>query len=232
MIVTGGASSTMSVDLINPDTTPLTQIAFTDNMPPEMVLANPVNFDVGTCGGTLTGTAGSNSFSFSGGSLQPLSRCTLTLSATMSVNGNLTNTIPGGAVTTAEGVTNADPVEASLTNLPGASVSKAFSPNPIPANSTSMLTITIKNTGTIELVQMGMTDTLPNGLTIASRPTVNHCGGTLTAVAGTQLIELQNGSLAGNAECTIQVSVTGSNPGDYQNTIPVRWFEGKSQYTE
>jgi LPXTG-site transpeptidase (sortase) family protein len=221
LIVTGGASSTMSVDLLNPGTTPLTQIAFTDNMPAEMVLANPVNFDVGTCGGTLTGTAGSNSFSFSGGSLLPMSKCTLTLSATMSVNGNLTNSIPAGAVTTAERATNADPVEASLTNLPGASVSKAFSPNPIPANSTSILTITIRNTGTIELVQMGMTDTLPNGLTIASQPApVNNCGGTLTAAAGTQLIELQNGTLAGNAECTIRVSVTGSNPGDYQNTIP------------
>jgi LPXTG-site transpeptidase (sortase) family protein len=222
LIVTGGASSTMSVDLINPGATPLTQIAFTDNMPPEMVLANPVNFNVGTCGGTLTGTAGSNSFSFSGGSLLPMSRCTLTLSATMSVNGNLTNNIPAGAVTTAERATNVDPVEASLTNLPGASVSKAFSPNSIPANSTSMLTITIKNTGTIELVEMGMTDTLPNGLTIASQPpAVNNCGGTLTAVPGTQLIELQNGSLAGNAECSIRVSITGSNPGDYQNTIPV-----------
>ena len=139
----------------------------------------------------------------------------------MSVNGNLTNNIPAGAVTTAERATNADPVEASLTNLPGASVSKAFSPNPISANSTSMLTITIKNTGTIELVQMGMTDTLPNGLTIASQPApVNHCGGTLTAAPGTQLIELQNGSLAANSECTIQVSITGSNPGDYLNTIP------------
>ena len=222
LIVTGGASSTMSVELINPGNTPLTQIAFTDNMPPNMVLANPVNFNVATCGGTLTGTAGSNSFSFSGGSLPPLSRCTLTLSATMSVNGNLTNTILSGAVTTAEGVTNADPVQASLTNLPGASVSKSFSPNPIPAGSSSLLTIVIKNTGNIELVQMGMQDTLPDGLTIAAQPApVNNCGGTLTAVPGTQLIELHNGLLAGNSECTIEVSITGSAPGDYQNTIPV-----------
>jgi len=230
LIVTGGASSTMSVKLINPGSTTLNGIAFTDTMPPEMLLADPVNFNVGTCGGTLTGTVGSNSFSFSGGSLPPFTSCTLTLMATMTKNGNLTNTIPAGAVTTANGITNADPVEASLTNLPGASVSKSFSPNPIPAGSYSVLTITIKNTGNIELVEMGIKDTLPNGLLIAgsSAPApVNHCGGTLTAASGTSLIELTNGTLAGNASCTILVSITGKTPGSYKNTIPVGGLQAK-----
>jgi LPXTG-site transpeptidase (sortase) family protein len=142
----------------------------------------------------------------------------------MTVNGNLTNTINAGAVTTTNGVTNADPVQASLTNLPGASISKSFSPNPIPANSYSTLTITIKNTGNIELVKMGMIDSLPAGLKIAAASTpapVNNCSGTLSAVAGTQLIELTDGTLAGNSTCTILVSITGSTPGDYKNTIPV-----------
>jgi LPXTG-site transpeptidase (sortase) family protein len=224
LIVTGGASSTMSIELINPGTATLTGIAFTDNMPANMILANPVNFNVGTCGGTLTGTPGDNSFSFSGGSLPPLTSCTLTLRATMTVNGNLTNTIPAGAVTTDQRVTNADPVQASLTNLPGASVSKSFSPNPIPANSFSLLTITIRNTGNIELVDMGMSDSLPSGLVIAggSAPApVNQCGGTLTAVSGTQLVELTNANLAGNSSCTMVVAITGNTPGDYQNLIPV-----------
>src|SRR6266511_4369182 len=149
--VFGGSSSTMSIDLINPDGATLTGIAFTDNMPSGMILANPVNLNVGTCGGTLSGVPGANSFSFSGGSLPPFGRCTLTLSATMTVNGNLTNTIPAGAVTTNNGVTNVDPVAASLTNLPGASVSKSFSPNPMAAGSYSALTITVQNTGNIGL---------------------------------------------------------------------------------
>lgn len=221
--VFGGSASTMSLELINPGTVPLTGIAFTDNMPAGMILANPVNFDVGTCGGTLSGVPGSNSFSFNGGMLPSLGRCTLTLSATMTVNGNLTNRIPAGAVTTANGVSNADPVEATLTNLPGASVSKFFSPNPVSAGSFSLLTITILNTGNIELIGMGLSDSLPAGLVIAggSAPApVNNCGGTFVAVVGTQLIQLTNGSLAGNSSCTIVVAVTGSNPGDYVNTIP------------
>lgn len=230
LIVTGGAISTLSIQIINHGTLPLAGIAFTDVMPDHMILANPANFDVGTCGGSLTGTPGSSSFSFSGGSLPALTSCTLTLSATMTVNGNLTNTIPAGAVSTTNGVTNLDPVQASLTNLPGASVSKSFSPNPIPAGSYSVLTIVIQNTGNIELVEMGMKDLLPAGLEIAGTKApapVNHCGGTLTAAPGTQLIELVNGTLAGNSNCTILVSITGNAAGEYQNTIPVGGLKAK-----
>ena len=224
LIVTGGASSTMSVQLINPETTTLTGIEFIDTMPLHMILADPVNFNVGTCGGTLSGDPGKNFFSFREGSLPPLARCTLTLSVTMTENGNLTNTIPAGAVHTANGATNPDPVEASLTNLPGASVSKTFTPDTMAAGSISMLKIVIRNTGNIELVQMGMTDNLPTGLEIAggSAPApTNSCAGTLRAQAGTGLIELQDGFLVGNAECTITVSITGDAVGEYQNIIPV-----------
>ena len=73
------------------------------------------------------------------------------------------------------------------------------------------------------LTGMGLSDSLPAGLEIAggSAPApVNNCGGTFTAVAGTQLVQLTDGSLGGNAACTILVSVTGSVTGDYQNTIP------------
>ncbi|HSL30528.1 MAG TPA: sortase [Anaerolineales bacterium] len=222
--VFGGSASTMSIELINLGDVALTGITFTDNMPDNMILANPVNFNVGTCGGTLNGAPGESTFTFSGGNLPPFGRCTLTLSATMTVNGNLTNTIPAGAVITDQGViTNPDPAAASLTNLPGASISKYFTPNSIPADSYALLTITIQNTGNIPLTGLGFSDSLPAGLTIAgdSAPAaVNNCGGTLVAVPGTQLIELNGGALTGNASCTIVTPITGSNPGAYQNTIP------------
>jgi LPXTG-site transpeptidase (sortase) family protein len=70
---------------------------------------------------------------------------------------------------------------------------------------------------------MGLSDSLPAGLEIAggSAPAPsNNCGGTFTAVPGTQLVQLADGFLAGNSACTILVPVTGSNPGAYQNTIP------------
>ena len=227
LTVFGGAASTMSIQLINPGAVALTGIAFTDNMPSGMILATPLNFNVGTCGGTLSGVSGTSSFSFSGGSLPASGTCTLTLSATMTVNGNLTNIIPAKAVTTLNGASNPDPAEASLTNLPGASVSKFFSSNPMVAGSYSLLTITIQNTGNVSLSGMGLKDTLPGtlpaGLVIANPPApapINNCGGDLSAVAGTQIIQLTNGALAASSACSFIVSVTGNEPGSYQNTIP------------
>ena len=227
LTVFGGAASTMSIQLINPGTVALTGIAFTDDMPTGMILANSLNFNVGTCGGTLSGVPGASSFSYSGGSLPASGTCTLTLSATMIVNGNLTNIIPANAVTTLNGASNPDPAEASLTNLPGASVSKFFSSNPIAAGSYSLLTITIQNTGNVALSGMGLKDTLPGtlpaGLVIANPPApapTNTCGGALLALAGTQIIVLTNGSLVASSSCSIVVSVTGNTPGTYQNTIP------------
>lgn len=228
VLVYGGATSTMTVQLINPESVALTGIAFTDNMAllqPGIVLANPVMFNTGTCGGALTGSPGDSSFSFSGGTLLPNSACTLTLRVIMNVNGNRTNRIPAGAVTTFNGVSSAQPTEASLTNLPGVSVNKVFSPNPIQVNETAVLTLTITNTSDIPVVNMGLTDNLPGnlpaGLFVADPANLaNTCNGTATANPGDQVVQLSGGSLAGNSSCFISVNVTTSQPGAYVNTIP------------
>jgi len=223
LTVFGGSASTLSIDLINPNDAGVSGIAFADTMPTGMFIANPPNFTVGTCGGTLTGTPGERTFNFSGGSLPAKSLCTLTLSVTMDVNGNLTNTIPAGAVTTQQGATNPDPAEATLTNLAGASVGKFFAPNPVAVGEYSLLTITIRNTGTIPLSGMGLIDNLPAGLVVASSPApapVNNCGGTFTAVSGAQVVQLTDGVLAAASDCTMVVSVVGASPGEYENIIP------------
>jgi len=223
LTVFGGSASTMSIDLINPNDAGLSNISFTDNMPSGMFLATPPNFSVGTCGGTLTGTPGEATFTFNGGSLTAKSLCTLTISVTMNVNGNLTNAIPAGAVTTQEGASNPEPAEATITNLAGASVGKFFAPNPVAAGVYSLLTVTIRNTGTIQLTGMGLIDNLPAGLAVASPPApapVNNCGGTLTAVSGSQVIQLTNGVLAPASDCTMMVAVVGASPGEYENIIP------------
>ena len=229
LTVFGGSTSVLSVELINPNNSALTQISYTDNMPAGMIIADIPNFNPGSCGppGSLTGTPGTSIFTFSGGSLAASSRCTMTLNVTHTVNGNLTNTIYAGDVTTFNGATNPDDASATLTNLPGASVSKFFAPNPVYVGEYSLLTITIRNIGNIAITGMGLIDnlpgTLPAGLAIAggSAPApVNNCGGSLTAIPGTQLIQLQGGSLAGDASCTLIVPTTSTIPGDYQNIIP------------
>ena len=129
--VYNGSYSTMTIELRNPSSAAsLSQITFTDNMPTGMILAAPVNFNTGTCGGTLTGIPGGQSFSFSGGSLPPLGSCTLSLHVTMTVTGNLVNTIDVGDVTSFENAFNTNREDETLTNAVGAFILKSFSPNP------------------------------------------------------------------------------------------------------
>jgi len=222
--VYGGSASTLSINIKNDNTAPLTNISFTDSMPAGMIIANPKDFNTGSCGGTITGNSGDATFAFSGGYLAASGSCTLTLKATMTANGNLTNTIPAGTVTTFNGATNAQAASASLTNLPGVGVSKFFSPNPMvgePGNY-SILTITIQNTSSTGLSGLGLVDNLPLGTTIAATPVATtNCGSgaTLTATPGTGTVRLQNGVLGGNSSCKIVVPVTGLIPGNYNNTI-------------
>lgn|GEM_PF-851050 len=222
LTVFGGSSSVMSVQLINPNNAVLSGVGFTDNMPAGMYVANPPNASTGTCGGTLTANPNSNSFTFSGGTLGANKRCTITLNVTMNVNGNRTNTIPAGGVTTFNGVSNTQAAQASLTNLPGVSISKFFTPNEVVAGETSLLTIRIKNTGNIALSNMNFTDNLPGGLLIDDSPAAtNACGGTLQATAGTGQIRLIDGSIIAGPDttCDIVVPIVGSAPGFFTNII-------------
>jgi LPXTG-site transpeptidase (sortase) family protein len=224
LTVFGGSSSTMTITLINENTTVLTGIAFTDTMPTGMYLSNPVNANVGTCGGNIVATPGAQTFSFEGGVLPANKQCSLTLNATMNVHGNRTNTIPVGAVTTFNGAANTQAAQASLTNLPGASVTKFFSPSEIVLGEAVLLTIQLKNTGNIALSNVGFTDTLPPGITIAASPApTNACNGILTATPGSNLIQLGAGSIAAgpNTTCNIVVPVEASGAGIYTNTIGV-----------
>ncbi len=219
--VLGGSYSVMSIELNNPNNAPLSGIGFVDTMPEGMILADPPAFDTGDCGGTLSAAADLKSFTYSGGSLPSSGRCTLTLHATMNVTGTLTNTIPAGAVTTSEGATNPDAASASLVNLPGASLSKSFSPNPVPVGVYSLLTITIWNQNDITLTGMGLVDTLPDDLTISNAiPSVNYCGGTLTAIPGNQQIALEDGTIGPSESCMMVIPVVSDIANSYQNIIP------------
>ena len=220
--VFGGSASKLEVSILNPNNTVLTGIQFTDTMPAGMFITNPPNLSTGSCGGTLTGTPGTQIFSFSDGILTASKRCTLSLDVTMNVNGNRTNTIPAGGVTTFNGATNAQLAQASLTNLPGASISKYFSPNPIVLGNSSLLTITILNTGNVPLTNMGLIDTLPTGLTVsnASTPT-NDCNGTFRANPDDTDVQLSGGSLVAGpgTTCSMVFSVTSTTAGNYLNVI-------------
>lgn len=226
--VFGGAASTMTVRLSNPNNTVLSGIRFTDILPVStdplnpgrMTVAIPALTSTGTCGGTITIPPDRTSFTFSGGSLNPDGFCELTINVTHNVSGNLTNVIPIGSVTTANGAANTQSASATLTNLPGVSLSKYFTVNPVFAGSGNLttLSILIENTGNVNLTGLGFTDTFPSGIMVAAPPAVSQCNGTVSTTANS--VTLTGGSLLGQTNCTILVNLVAAGAGSYQNCIP------------
>lgn len=220
--VHGGAVSTLTIQLKNPLTADLTGISFTDNMPAGMIVAEPVTTNVGTCGGSIAAQAKANTFNFSGGTLKAGTTCAMTLNVTMTTNFNLTNIIPVGAVSSNEGISNDRGTQASLSNLPGISITKNFADELIQPGASTRLAILLQNTLTQDLTGARFSDNLPTGLSFAdpSSP-ANTCGGTLTALPGGTQLTLEGGALPAGSSCEVSALVTGTMPGAYRNLIPV-----------
>jgi uncharacterized repeat protein (TIGR01451 family) len=208
----------------------LTAMSLTDTLPSGVTIATAPAAST-TCGsGAVTAPAGGGSVALTGGSVGAGATCTIAVNVTSVVVGAHTNTIPAGAVATAQGASNAAPATAVLTveNAPNVTLSKAFSPAAIFPSGVSRLTISVANTasGALALSAVSLTDTLPAGVTVATTPNASTTcgGGTVTAVAGGGSVALGGGSVAAGATCTISVNVTSTVAGVHANTIPAGAF--------
>ncbi len=110
-------------------------------------------------------------------------------------------------------------------------IASQFTPAAIGAGGTGALSVTITNPNTSgTLTNVGFTDTLPPGLVVDNPNGENGtCGSasTVTAAPSSSTISLTGGKLVAGGSCTVQVSVTSSAPGTYQNsTGPVSSTEG------
>ena len=100
-------------------------------------------------------------------------------------------------------------------------ISSQFTPTSIGSGGTTALSFTITNPNASALSGIAFTDTLPAGLAVDNPNGQNGtCGSTstLTAPPGGATISLTGGKLAASASCTVQVSVTSTTPGNYQNS--------------
>src|SRR5205085_2556119 len=124
--------------------------------------------------------------------------------------------------TTSMTFTITNPNTTTLTVVAPPTISKAFGAANIPLNSTTTVTFIITNPAANTVAESGIafSDTLTNGLQVASTPGVtNSCGGTVTAAANSTSISLTGGSIATpGATCTIVVNVTGTQSGTVTNT--------------
>ncbi len=233
--VSGGASSNLQITLSNPNASPLVGINFTDTMVYNagthegMTVASPAHISTGDCGGTLSATPGENTFTFTGGFLAVGDTCTLSLDVTMNVEANLDNTIPahdplvpGSGVTSTNGGYNPNEAKASLTNLPGASITKYFQTNPITSGATNSthLVLTIQNQSNFAISGVGFIDVFPAGMSLSGSLTPTQCnGGTVSYDGPTRTLSMSGGSLGDGAFCTIELDVTAPAVGTYENCI-------------
>ena len=194
----------------------ITDVAFSDPLPSNLVIATP-NGEVDGCGGSLTAVAGTDAISYSGGSTAAGASCNVTVNVTSSVPGEHMNT--SGDMTSSAG--NSGFATDTLRVNPLPAFSKAFSPNAILAGGTSTLTFTVDNSSSnTGISAITFTDLFPGGLVVAS-PTgasSNCSGGSLTAIAGVGIVSHANGMVAAGASCTISVNVTSLVVGAHVNT--------------
>ncbi|HRQ25053.1 MAG TPA: hypothetical protein PLF42_16615, partial [Anaerolineales bacterium] len=121
--IDAGGVSVLRISIFNPNTFPLTDVAFIDDLvgvQPGLYVANPAGV-VNTCGGTVTAVPNSTTISLSGGGVPAQvgptpGQCYIEVNVSSVTPGNLINTIPAhnppGAIgLTAQGIDGGVPVE-------------------------------------------------------------------------------------------------------------------------
>ena len=150
-----------------------TGVAFSDTLTNGLKVAATPNI-VNNCGGTPTAVAATTTISLTGGTVASPggTTCTLAVDVTGTAAGTVTNTT--GAVSSTNGGPGAVSNTATLTVMAPPTISKAFTASSIALNGTTTLTFTITNGAGNTAAETGVafSDTLTNGLKVATTPNV------------------------------------------------------------
>ncbi|MBK9965663.1 MAG: VCBS repeat-containing protein [Holophagales bacterium] len=219
--------STLTFTLVNPNPTlALTGIAFTDNLPSNLVVASPPSV-TNTCGGITSATAGSSAISLTAGTLAAGATCTIGVHVSSVVAGIYNNTTgPISASETGAGTTSNT---ATLVVVGPPAVAKVFGAASIPLSGSTSLSFTINNPNTSTgLTGIGFTDVLPAGMVVATPNGLSgSCGGgAIAAVSGSSSVSLTGATLAASSTCALSVHVVGTSPGVKNNSVTVSSTEG------
>jgi uncharacterized repeat protein (TIGR01451 family) len=221
-----GSVSTLTFLIVNEDVSnPVSDLAFTDNLPAGVVIASPANAMATCTNSVLTAPEGGAVITLSGGRLGAAEACIVAVNVTSSSIGTHTNV--SGDLTSSAG--NSGPAIADLivdTARPG--FRKGFSPASISVGQTSALTFTIDNILNASAVD-GLTfaDVLPAGMVIENPSNaITTCTGgalppVLTADPGTSLISLTDGYVPAFSACSVTLTVTSSAAGMLGNVTGI-----------
>lgn len=223
-----GQTSELVVTVTNNANVALTSVALTDNLPPNVAVANPANTATTCTGGSVTALPGAAKVSLSGATVPANGSCTFRASVVASKAGSFINTIGQNAITSQQGLTNGNPTSDTLVVLEQPGISKSFTPAQIASGGTSTLRIRLENTNAAAItLSSALVDALPGNVLVAATPNINGnlgagatmCPGAVTANAGAINLTYANGAAIPPGGCTISVDVTSNVSGAYLNTI-------------
>jgi hypothetical protein len=221
--VSFGGKSTLTFDIDNSaNNSAANYLAFVDNLPTGMVVADPANASTTCTGGTLTAVPGTSVISYSLGSVAEGSSCTVSVDvvafavgALGNVSGELTSS-PNGTSGKASAVLDVTVGEIALV--------KSFADDPVAPGDTVTLEFTIHNLDRGNTAtNIAFTDDL--GATLAGLAAVglpaNDVCGTGSQLSGSSTLSLTGGNLAPDSSCTFGVTLqvpAAAFPGAHANT--------------
>jgi len=204
-----GSTTTLRFDIENFSPSPVSGLAFTDNLPAGVTIADPASA-LSDCRGTLSAPDGGATISLAGGSMAGSQTCSIFVNVTSSTVATHTNT--SGDLTSSFG--NSGPAIADLVvtaDRPG--FFKSFSPAALNIGARSTLTFTLDNSANPNgYVNPLFTDQFPPGIEVADPPNASTdcAGSTLNAAAGATTVSLGFGTptvIAAGSICTVSVDV-------------------------
>ena len=233
-----GTVSTLTITLSNWSVASLFNLGFSFSLPSDagQLIVAPIPNASTTCGGTLTAAAGSSLISLSGagvperlsGGVGVAGTCFVQLDV-VGPAGSYTNSFFATADAlngngSAFGAVSATSNAAALTYQSALSGAMFFQPGAIQLGGRALLYIRLVNSGAGQLTGVGLTNTLPSGLTVAagSTPYATCDGDTAIAVSpDSTTIDLTGALLPGSQSCDLVVEVQGDSGGPWPNEIPV-----------
>jgi uncharacterized repeat protein (TIGR01451 family) len=218
--VAPGADSTLSLAIVNDNTSPLTLAnpGLTDLFPAGLVATGgPVTVTGAGCTGFMPTTVGANATSLTliAGTLPALSTCTVSLAVHSATTGIYANT--AGGVTTVQNGTLGPVSNTANLGVGVIYTAKSFSPSTIVSGGTSTVTITLTNPTGVAQTGANFTDTLVNMAISAGPATGGTCAPATAIVAGQTALNF-SGINVPVAGCTITFGVTSSSVGAQSNT--------------
>ena len=202
--------------MTNPNTgTALSGLAFTDALPAGLTATNGTT---SLCGGSLV-ISGGNLLTFSGGTLASSANCVISTTVTGTTIGMKNNTTGAVTATGPVALTGVASNTATVTVSAPPTIVKSFAAANVALNGSVNTSFLVSNSNTTALSGIAFTDNLVAGLS-ATNGTTSICGGSMV-ITGTNLLTFTAGTLAGSANCTITVPVTGTVAGARNNTTGV-----------